>query len=81
MTEEFGGIGEHLKARKSNSVSGTISGGRSEDEEGRRGILQNVFVKFVVDRQRIVDIEVKPPYSWLMRWKPMQVAGENLSVK
>lgn len=40
------------------------------DEESKREILEMVFVKFVVDDKRIVDIEVRSPYSWLMRWKP-----------
>ena len=44
----------------------------SADEENRHKLLQSMFVKFVVDQQRIVDIELKPPYSWLLRWKPEQ---------
>lgn len=40
------------------------------DVEGRRGILEAVFVRFVVDQKRIVDMDLRPPYSWLGRWKP-----------
>jgi len=36
-------------------------------EEGKRGILETVFARFVVDRQRIV--EVKVPFNWLLRLK------------
>ncbi len=39
------------------------------DEDGRRGILEAVFVKFVVGDKRIVDVEVRAPFSWLSRWK------------
>ena len=42
------------------------------DEEGQRELLQTMFVKFVVDQKRIVDIEVQSPYTWLMRWKPKE---------
>ena len=41
--------------------------------EERRAILEAVFVRFVVDQKRIADFEVRPPYSWLVRWKPQQV--------
>lgn len=40
------------------------------DDEGKWGILETVFARFVVDRQRIVDVEVRLPYSWLLRLKP-----------
>jgi hypothetical protein len=26
-------------------------------------------VRFVVDKRRIVDAEVRPPYNWLLRWE------------
>ena len=39
------------------------------DDEGKPEILETVFDKFVVDRQRIVDVEVRAPYSWLPRLK------------
>ena len=38
------------------------------DAEERRGILEAVFVRFVVGGKKVVDVEVRPPYSWLMRW-------------
>ena len=38
-------------------------------EEGKRGILNTVFARFAVDRQRIVDVEVKVPFNWLLRLK------------
>ena len=39
------------------------------DDEGKREILDAVFARFVVDRQRIVDVEVRPPYNWVLRLK------------
>ena len=41
--------------------------------DDRRALLEAVFVRFVVDRKRVVDFEVRPPYSWLVRWTPEQV--------
>ncbi len=38
-------------------------------DKGKQGILDTVFAKFVVDRQRIVDVEVKAPFNWLVRLK------------
>ena len=48
------------------------------DEEGRWEILETVFARFVVDRQRIADVEVRPPYSWLLRLKS---ESEEMRVK
>ncbi len=39
------------------------------DEEWKREILDTVFTRFVVDRQRIVDVEVIAPYRWVLRLK------------
>ena len=39
------------------------------DEEHRHKLLRTVFVKFIVDQQRIIDMELKPPYSRLLRLK------------
>ena len=36
-------------------------------DKGKQGILDTVFAKFVIDRQRAVDMEIRPPYSWLLR--------------
>jgi hypothetical protein len=44
----------------------------SADEEGKREILAAIFVRFTVDNKRSIDTEVRPPYSWLMRWKPKE---------
>ena len=38
------------------------------DFEERRGILQAVVVRFVIDQKRVADVELRPPYSWLARW-------------
>ena len=40
------------------------------DEQGRREVLEAVFVRFVVGQKRVVDTEVRPPYSWLGKWAP-----------
>ena len=40
------------------------------DAEERRGILEAVFVRFIVGDKKVADVEVRPPYSWLMRWTP-----------
>jgi len=37
------------------------------DDEGKHEILEVLFAKFVVDKQNIVDVEVKAPYNWLLR--------------
>jgi len=42
---------------------------REGGEGGRRGILEEVFVRFVVDKQMIADVEVRPLYGWLLRPK------------
>ena len=47
------------------------------DEQGRREILEAVFVRFVVGQKRVVDMEVSPPYSWLARWSP---EGNNVPI-
>jgi len=39
------------------------------DDEGKREILDTVFAKFVVDKQRVVDVEVKAPYNWLLMFR------------
>jgi len=38
------------------------------DEGGKREVLEAVFTGFVVENKRIVDVEVRAPYNWLMRW-------------
>ena len=38
-------------------------------DKGKQGILDTVFAKFVVGGQRVVDVEVRPPYSWVSRLK------------
>ena len=38
------------------------------DVEERRGILEAVFVRFVIGEKKVADVEVRLPYSWLMRW-------------
>ena len=40
------------------------------DEDVKRQVLKAVFVRLVVDQRKIVDMEVKNPYNWLLRWKP-----------
>ena len=35
------------------------------DEESRRDVLETVFERFVVEGKRVVDVEVRVPYSWL----------------
>jgi len=40
--------------------------------------LDTVFAKTVVDQQRIVDMEVRPPYSWVLRLKS---ESEEMRVK
>ena len=42
------------------------------DEEGKREILEAIFVRFTVDNKQIINTEVRAPYSWLMRWKPKE---------
>ena len=32
---------------------------------------ETVYVTFVVGGKRIVDVEVRAPYSWLVRWQGM----------
>ena len=51
---------------------------RDGGEGEKRGILETVFARFVVDRQRIADVEVRPPYSWLLRLKS---ESEEMRVK
>ena len=38
------------------------------DEEGKREVLEAVFMGFVVENKRIIDVDVRAPYNWLMRW-------------
>jgi hypothetical protein len=42
---------------------------REGGERGKRRILEVVFVRFVVDKQRIADVEVRQLYGWLLRPK------------
>jgi hypothetical protein len=48
------------------------------DEEGKREILDTVFARFVVDRQRVVGMEVRAPYSWVS-W--LKTESEEMRVK
>ena len=36
------------------------------DEDGRRKVLEAVFEAFVVEGKRVVDVEVRAPYGWLV---------------
>ena len=49
------------------------------DEEGKREIIEAIFVRFTVDNKRIVDVEVRQPYSWLMRSKPDLIPISGIS--
>ena len=40
------------------------------DEEGRRDLLEAVFVRFVVEEKRVVEVEVRPPYRWVTTTLP-----------
>ena len=37
------------------------------DQEGKREVLEAVFERFVVGGKRVVDTEVRAPYSWLTK--------------
>ncbi len=49
-------------------------------EEDRRAILEAVFVRFVISKKKVVDVEVRPPYNWLVRWKPEVEATTELGL-
>jgi hypothetical protein len=33
-----------------------------------RGPLEAVFVRLIIGEKKAVDVEVRTPYIWLMRW-------------
>lgn len=33
-----------------------------------RGPLEAVFVRLIIGEKKVVDVEVRTPYIWLMRW-------------
>ena len=48
-----------------------FSGGRSPElwaaasDEDKRAILEDVFVRFVIDDKRVVESVLRPPYNWI----------------
>ena len=42
-------------------------------------MLEAVFLKFVVEGKRIADVEVRPPYTWLVRWRGVTEEGVEVN--